>query len=560
MGCGSSTHEPGSPKEAQPRGAANSSSGSGHANGNGSAREHHKQASADAKTVAAAPAAQPGSARRDKDKPKSGASSGRVNTEERFEIVKVLGEGASCKVVSAREKATNRMLAMKIMDKSESYNRVLWENETLILRTLRHNNILQWVDSYEDKRTYHLLTVLCQGGELFDRVKNGSFSEKVAARLTKEMLQALHYCHQHNIVHRDLKPENFVFDTPAEDAPMRLIDFGCAKVAGDDEVIADVAGSPYYVSPEVLSESAVRTGRVWRAADMWSVGVIIFLLVCGYPPFNGDSQEKIFKKIKRGKFRFPKASDAEGQGGINLSDSVKSLITDLLQMAPSDRLTAEAALRHPWVSGDAAPDAPLPSVVVDALSAFRSKMRLKKAVARVLAHHMTDDDRENLAATFKRFDVNSDGQLGPGEIAALMRHIKVDAPDHEIQKLVDDMDEDQDGGVSMDEFATHVTMGQLGKDKAQIKATFDMFDLDHDGFITHKEIEKVCDFLTPDATLALIKEVDANNDGKINFAEWLSAMTDLDIKSASGHATPAGGASLRKKQAQQQAQQAQQTA
>jgi calcium-dependent protein kinase len=326
----------------------------------------------------------------------------------------------------------------------------------------------------------------------------------------------------------DLKPENFVFDTPAEDAAMRLIDFGCAKVAGDDEVIADVAGSPYYCSPEVLSESAVRTGRVWRAADMWSVGVIVFLLVCGYPPFNGDSQEKIFKKIKRGKFRFPK-SDAEGQGGVNLSESVKSLITDLLQMAPSDRLTAEAALRHPWVSGDAAPDAPLPSAVVDALGAFRSKMRLKKAVARVLAHHMTEDDKVgcesfilttrsrnvmrmrcvlfshcclvasslalvslslsfkvNLAAVFHKFDVNGDGSLGASEIANLMRHIKVDAPEHEIQALMESMDEDGDGGVDLDEFATHVTLGQLGKDKAQIKATFDMFDLDHDGFVTHK--------------------------------------------------------------------------
>ena len=135
-----------------------------------------------------------------------------------------------------------------------------------------------------------------------------------------------------------------------------------------------------------------------------------------------------------------------------------------------------------------------------------------------------------------------DGQLGADEIAEMMRHIGRADGDLEAQKLMDAMDEDGDGGVSMDEFATHVTMGQLGKDKAQIKATFDMFDLDHDGFITHKEIEKVCDFLTPEATQALIKEVDSNNDGKIAFEEWLAAMTDLDLR-ASGHATPAGIAS-----------------
>lgn len=145
--------------------------------------------------------------------------------------------------------------------------------------------------------------------------------------------------------------------------------------------------------------------------------MIIFLLVCGYPPFNGDSQERIFKKIKRGKFRFPKSSES---GGVSLSESVKSLITGLLQMQPKDRLSAEDALKHPWICGDAAPDAPLPSAVVDALGAFRSKMRLKKAVARVLAHHMTEDDKENLAAVFKRFDADGNGNLGPEEIAEMV--------------------------------------------------------------------------------------------------------------------------------------------
>lgn len=130
---------------------------------------------------------------------------------------------------------------------------------------------------------------------------------------------------------------------------------------------------------------------------------MVFLLVCGYPPFNGDSQERIFKKIKRGKFRFPKEGEL---GGVSLSDSVKNLITDLLQMDPKDRLTADKALEHPWVRGEAAPDVPLPAVVVEALSAFRSKMRLKKAVARVLAKHMTEDDKAKLAEVFTKFDIN----------------------------------------------------------------------------------------------------------------------------------------------------------
>ena len=127
------------------------------------------------------------------------------HTEDRFVILKVLGEGASCKVVAVRDRRSGGHYAMKIMDKAEPYNGVLFENEALILRTLQHPNILHFVDAYEDKNTYHLLTVLCQGGELFDRVKNGSFSEQSAAQLAKQMLQALSYCHSHAIVHRDLK-------------------------------------------------------------------------------------------------------------------------------------------------------------------------------------------------------------------------------------------------------------------------------------------------------------------------------------------------------------------
>ena len=398
------------------------------------------------------------------------------HTEDRFTIMKVLGEGASCKVVSVKDKKSSALYAMKIMDKSEPYNVVLFDNESLILRTLQHANILQYVDSYEDRHTFHLLTVLCQGGELFDRVKNGSFSELSAATLARQMLRALSYCHAHHIVHRDLKPENFVFAQRAEeeggDESLRLIDFGCAKLVEDKEVITDVAGSPYYCAPEILSDT-VRTGAVWKAADMWSIGVILFLLVCGFPPFNGDSQEKIFRKIKKGQFRFPRPSEL---GGVQLSESVRDLITSLLKMKPADRLTADAALQHPWIVGVTAPSTPLPSVVVDALSSFRAQCRLKKAAARVLLNKMTDDDRSNLKAVFNQFDVNGDGQLGPEEVTRLLRSIGKEG--EEARLVLSAMDDDGDGGVSLSEFEQAAALGKLQTEE-EIKKSFDMFDLDH---------------------------------------------------------------------------------
>jgi calcium-dependent protein kinase len=437
------------------------------------------------------------------------------------QVKKILGEGASCKVMAVKERSSSRYFAMKVLDKSEPYNRTLFENETQILNTLRHENILELVDAYEDKRTYNLLTVLYQGGELFDRVKNGSFSEKVAARLSREMLRAVAYCHRHSIVHRDLKPENFVFESPAEDSAMKLIDFGCAKIVKDDDSVPDVAGSPYYCAPEVLSETFNRTGRVWKAADLWSVGVIIFLLVCGYPPFNGESQDQIFKKIKKGKYRFPKTEQ-----GIALSDSVKELIDKLLRMEPAERLSAQQALEHPWISGDVAPDTQL--AVVDSLMAFRNQCRLKKAVARVLANRITEDDKAALADVFRKFDANGDGQLGPDEIRKMMMHLGKN--EGEAKEMFEVMDEDKSGAVSIEEFTTGAMMGRVGASEAEMKKAFEIFDLDGDGFVSMKEIERVCNWLSPEAVAGLVKEVDQNGDGKINFNEWIKAMGDLNTR------------------------------
>lgn len=137
--------------------------------------------------------------------------------------------------------------------------------ESHILRTLKHPNVVQLVEAYEDKTGYIIVTMLCRGGELFDRVvKQGSFSEKNAAAIVRDLMKALAYCHQNNVVHRDIKPENLLFDTDAPDSSLRLIDFGCAKLVQDDELVKDFAGSPYYVAPEVLKGEPFRVPNFFR--------------------------------------------------------------------------------------------------------------------------------------------------------------------------------------------------------------------------------------------------------------------------------------------------------
>lgn len=444
-----------------------------------------------------------------------------MRADSKYSKIKTLGVGASCRVRAVRNKETGKKFAMKMMDKDKPANESMFENEVMILKMLPHINILELVESFEDKKTFNIVTKLYQGGELFNKVKSKHFSEKDATRLTKEMLLALDFCHKRNVVHRDLKPENFVFETREPDSTMKLIDFGCARHCTESTIIKDIAGSPYYVAPEVLESEYEkrRTGKIWKAADMWSVGVIVYLFVCGYPPFNAATRKEMFKKIKRGKFKF----QVDG-----LSDSVKDLITKLLVKNPQERLTAEQALEHPWIATEIAPSQPLPATVVNSLQAFSRQCRLKKAVGRVLAHQMIEDDQDDLMDVFKQFDKNGDGRLGADEIAEMMKSIgssEVDA-----KNLMAEMDQDGDGTISQEEFAAAHVAKKLGDDEGEIKKSFNVFDADGDGFVSHAEIEKLCHFLQPEVVKELISEVDGNNDGKINFNEWLEAMKDIQAK------------------------------
>jgi len=359
-----------------------------------------------------------------------------------YQMIKVLGEGASCKVMLVKHLPSGLMNALKVLLKVEEQNRGLWQNETRILQQLRHPNIVELFAAFEDSQSFCIVTSFCQGGELFDRVRVGSFSEQMASALARQMLQAVQYCHQHHVVHRDLKPENFVFDTPAEDSSMRLIDFGCARLVQDHEDLHDFAGSPYYVAPEVMTDGP-HSGRLWKCADMWSVGVMIFLFVCGYPPFNGRNTREIFATIQRGKFRFP----VSREGDTPLSKEVQDLIKSLLCMDPTRRLTADEALKHPWIAGEVAPSAPLPIEVVESIKAFQSQCQLKRAVARALAARMTDIDRIQLATVFESFDKNGDGQLGPEEIAHMMKQIGAGG-EAAARHLMAQFDEDGDGKIN----------------------------------------------------------------------------------------------------------------
>jgi len=245
---------------------------------------------------------------------------------------KELGHGHYGVVRKCQDRVTGEKFAIKSIRKSKVSRLDVLHNEIDILKEVQHPNIIRLKEVHEDEKYLHLITELCTGGELFDRIiaKTNSpeqhFSEKEAASLVYSILDAIAYCHDvKNIVHRDLKPENFLYATKAADSPIKIIDFGLSRHNTSFGVMKTKVGTPYYVAPEVLNKEYT------KSCDIWSIGVITYILLCGYPPFFGDSDTMIFDSVRAGRFDFPPAE------WDSIHDSAKDFICCLLQLDQSRR-------------------------------------------------------------------------------------------------------------------------------------------------------------------------------------------------------------------------------
>mmetsp|Transcript_26104 Transcript_26104/g.41133 ORF Transcript_26104/g.41133 Transcript_26104/m.41133 type:complete len:388 (-) Transcript_26104:150-1313(-) len=260
----------------------------------------------------------------------------------------VLGSGHYGSVRECIDRVTGQRCAVKSIRKSDpAVKPVDLAREIALLKEMKHRSIIRLADVHEDAEYVHLVTDLCEGGELFDRIiekcddDNGTacFSEDEAAKIIYQILTAVSYMHTRGVVHRDLKPENVLYETADEDSPIKVIDFGLSREhrEGFEPPMSTVVGTPYYIAPEVLK------GRYGKSCDLWSVGVISYILLCGYPPFNGANNNEVHAAVQRGRYRFP---SAEWSG---TSREAKDFIRRVLQKDPRKRMNAEHALNHPWI-------------------------------------------------------------------------------------------------------------------------------------------------------------------------------------------------------------------
>ena len=438
-----------------------------------------------------------------------------------FHSKKVLGEGQFGTTFLVTHKRTGQKAACKAIAKRKLIQPEDVEDvrrEVSILHHLSgHPNIVGLLGAYEGTKHVYIVMDFCSGGELFDRiVERGHYSEKDASEVFRMMIRTIAHCHNLGVMHRDLKPENFVLATKDEDAPVKAIDFGLSAYFEPGERFRDIVGSSYYVAPEVLKRNYS------CEADIWSAGVILYILLSGVPPFWGRTDTAIFETVRKGRYNLV------GDPWSKISESAKGLIRRILVGNPAERMSAEDILNHPWVreNGDA-PDTPLDNVVLNRMKKFMDMNKFKKVGMLAMAKTLTNEEISGMKQMFKQFDKDNSGTITINELQMGLEKKGARSTKSELEKMLEEMDVDGNGELDYEEFIAATLDQSKMQDEDHLERAFAYFDKDNSGSITLDELKKViADFgMQGMNENEFMKELDANNDGKIDYDEFLAFMS-----------------------------------
>jgi len=452
------------------------------------------------------------------------------NLSDKYEKIKELGSGSYGKVFRVKNKITEQTCACKELAKKKIADIDKFNLEISIMSKCDHPSIIKLYEIYEDARHIDLVMEECVGGELFDRIlsriESGNlYSEKQAANIFKQMMSAVSYCHSQGICHRDLKPENILFLTKEEDSPIKVIDFGLSKIFGDvtknkkqnKKNMQTRVGTAYYVSPEVLK------GDYDEKCDIWSAGVILYILLSGDPPFNGENDNEIYRAIAKKKYSFPEKE------WKNISEDAKDLIKHMI-CEPQDRYTAQQVLNHKWVT-QLAPNAQesLKSINVENLKNYTKQNKLKKAVLTFIASRLGENDVKILKDIFQNLDSNKDGTLALDEVKKGIEQLKNPDFKVDIDTLFKSMDTDHSGRIDYTEFLAACMDKSIYLREERLLEAFKMLDIDSSGKISKEEIKKSLklDNIDESTLDKYIKQYDLNGDGEIDYNEFLNMMTNI---------------------------------
>eukprot|EP00968_Pinguiococcus_pyrenoidosus_P022964 scaffold3496_cov201-Pinguiococcus_pyrenoidosus.AAC.3 len=407
---------------------------------------------------------------------------------------KVLGTGASGSVKLVEHRQSGQKFAMKTlhMDRFDRNCLMDLKTEIRIMVEVDHPNIIRLQEVYQTADYIYLVLEVCNGGELLNRLnaqKGHHYSERQASKYMREMCQAVRYLHDHNICHRDLKLENFILDSPGDDAQLRLIDFGLSKhLKQSHQHMHRAVGTPFYVAPEVLDFNYT------VACDMWSLGVIAYMLLCGRPPFAGETDEDILQKVMKGRYHFP------AKVSKKISDHAKDFVASLLRLDPGSRMTAEEALAHPWLHDWDGPAEPIHMDVLEDLAHFQELTEFQRIAKEVIAYTLKPSDVRQLRSEFEKIDQEERGVI-------TFEEVRITRPEATLH-----VDTHMNAAGRLSEHSEGIG-ADLIVNCLQMRAALRSF--------------AATSGLTDDAVERIFASVDVRHDGEISWVEFLAATVHI---------------------------------
>ena len=444
---------------------------------------------------------------------------------------KEIGKGAFGKVYKAIHKVSGVTRCVKKISKDAlskvEKDRLVFEVKTL--KTLDHPNVVKVLEFYQNEKYFFIVTELLYGGELFDRIiDKGSLSENDTKHIMQQILSAVFYQHNHNFMHRDQKPENIIYESSEDNSQIKLIDFGTSTKYTEGKMEKTKLGTPYYIAPEVIK------GSYHEKCDIWSCGVIMYVLLCGYPPFNGKNNDDIMQAVVKGKYSYDKAEWG------SISKEAIDCIDKMLCYKPNNRLSAKEILEMKWFKQPLESESILYNSqfnkTLTNLKNFRAHYKLQKAVIQyIVSYFNLKDEKDQLLKTFKQLDLDGDGQLTAEELfVGYSKTMGKEEAIQEVDRIFEVIDVNNSGAIDFTEFQLATVNHKKLLSQERLKQVFDMVDSNHSGSIDQKEIREFfglheeCDVEnTDDYVGKLIKEVDSDGNGEISFEEFKCMMNKM---------------------------------